>query len=43
MDISGVFSVLVVLALMGVVFSQTLRLIRRRVLFWAPSERERAS
>lgn len=40
-DTTGVFAVLVLLAWMGLLFSWILKLIRRRVLFWAPEERER--
>jgi NitT/TauT family transport system permease protein len=38
MNISGTFGVLIVLALLGVVLSAAIRLVRRRFLFWAPLE-----
>jgi NitT/TauT family transport system permease protein len=38
MDIAGTFSVFVVLALMGVGMYLALQKVKRRVLFWAPSE-----
>ena len=34
MDVAGSFSVLIVLAIVGLVLNQTLLAIRRRVLFW---------
>src|SRR5690606_29275917 len=40
-DTTGVFAVLVLLALLGLLFSWVLKLVRRRVLFWAPEERDR--
>jgi NitT/TauT family transport system permease protein len=39
MDTQGMFSVFIMLSLMGIVFSTVLKIVRRRVLFWAPSER----
>ena len=39
MDTQGMFSVFIMLSLMGILFSTILKLVRRRVLFWAPSER----
>ncbi len=38
MDIAGTFSVFVLLSIMGVGMYQTLQTVKRRVLFWAPSE-----
>jgi len=37
MDVAGSFSVFILLALVGIALSQILRMIERRVLFWAPS------
>jgi NitT/TauT family transport system permease protein len=39
MDVSGQFSVLLVLSFVGLALSRTIQLIRRRVLFWDPSEK----
>jgi NitT/TauT family transport system permease protein len=39
MDVSGQFSVLLVLSFVGLGLSRTIQLIRRRVLFWDPSEK----
>lgn len=39
MDVSGQFSVLLILSLLGLVLNRALTLIRRRVLFWDPSEK----
>ncbi|MCC7104523.1 MAG: ABC transporter permease [Chloroflexi bacterium] len=41
LDIAGVFSVFVVLSIMGVALNWLLNEIRRRVLFWAPIARRR--
>jgi NitT/TauT family transport system permease protein len=41
MDVSGMFAVLILLAGMGAGSSKILQLIRRRVLYWAPSEQPR--
>jgi NitT/TauT family transport system permease protein len=38
-DIAGVFSVLLILSILGLVLNQVILLIRRRVLFWDPSEK----
>ncbi|HEV8309684.1 MAG TPA: ABC transporter permease [Methylomirabilota bacterium] len=43
MDVSGQFSVLLVLSLVGLALNRGILLIRRRVLFWDPSEKERAA
>jgi NitT/TauT family transport system permease protein len=42
MDVAGQFSVLLVLAIMGLLLNRCLLYVRRRVLFWDPSEREAA-
>ncbi len=39
MDVSGQFSVLLVLSFVGLGLSRAIQLIRRRVLFWDPSEK----
>jgi len=39
LDVSGSFSVLIVLAVTGLVLHKTVVAVRRRVLFWDPSER----
>jgi len=38
MDMAGTFSTFMLLALMGIVLSRILRMVRRHVLFWAPVE-----
>ena len=38
MDVSGMFAALILLATMGAVSSKILQLVRRRALYWAPSE-----
>jgi NitT/TauT family transport system permease protein len=38
-DIAGVFSVLLILAVLGLLLNQAILLVRRRVLFWDPSEK----
>jgi len=43
MDVSGQFSVLLVLSLVGLALNRSIQLVRRRVLFWDPSEKERAA
>ncbi len=42
MDVSGQFSILLILSVVGLVLNRCLLLVRRRVLFWDPSEKERA-
>ena len=42
MDVSGQFSVLLVLSVVGLLLNRCILLVRRRVLFWDPSEKERA-
>ncbi len=39
MDVSGQFSVLLVLSAVGLALNRTIQLVRRRVLFWDPSEK----
>jgi len=41
MDVSGQFSVLLILSIVGLLLNRCILLIRRRVLFWNPSEKER--
>src|SRR6201988_1528234 len=41
MDVAGQFSVLLILSIMGLLLNRCILLIRRRVLFWDPSEKER--
>jgi NitT/TauT family transport system permease protein len=38
-DTAGVFSVLLILSVLGLVLNQVILLVRRRVLFWDPSEK----
>ncbi len=42
MDVSGQFSVLLILSVIGLIFNRCILLIRRRVLFWDPSEKDKA-
>ena len=39
MDVSGQFSVLLVLSVVGLLLNRCIQLVRRRVLFWDPSEK----
>jgi NitT/TauT family transport system permease protein len=39
MDVSGQFSVLLILSVLGLVLNRCISLVRRRVLFWDPSEK----
>ena len=39
MDVSGQFSVLLILSVVGLVLNRCIQLVRRRVLFWDPSEK----
>jgi NitT/TauT family transport system permease protein len=39
MDVSGQFSVLLILSFVGLALSRAIQLVRRRVLFWDPSEK----
>jgi NitT/TauT family transport system permease protein len=39
MDVSGQFSVLLILSVLGLVLNRAILLVRRRVLFWDPSEK----
>jgi len=41
MDVSGQFSVLLILSVLGLVLNRGISLIRKRVLFWDPSEKEK--
>lgn len=41
MDVSGQFSILLILSVIGLILNRCILLIRRRVLFWDPSEKER--
>ena len=41
MDVSGQFSVLLILSVVGLILNRAILLVRRRVLFWDPSEKER--
>jgi NitT/TauT family transport system permease protein len=43
MDVSGQFSVLLVLSCLGLALNRAILLVRRRVLFWDPSEKEKAA
>jgi len=40
MDVSGQFSVLLILSVLGLVLNRCIQLLRRRVLFWDPSEKQ---
>lgn len=42
MDVSGQFSILLILSVIGLCLNRCLLLIRRRVLFWDPSEKGKA-
>jgi NitT/TauT family transport system permease protein len=39
MDVSGQFSILIILSLVGLVLNRIIMLIRRRIMFWDPSEK----
>jgi len=39
MDVSGQFSILLILSLVGLILNRIIMLIRRRVMFWDPSEK----
>jgi len=43
MDVSGQFSVLIILSLVGLGLNRAIQLVRRRVLFWDPSEKAAAA
>jgi len=43
MDVSGQFSVLIVLSAIGLTLNRAVKFVRRRVLFWDPSEKSRQS
>jgi NitT/TauT family transport system permease protein len=38
-DVAGVFSILLILSVLGLLLNQIIYLVRRRVLFWDPSEK----
>jgi NitT/TauT family transport system permease protein len=40
MDVSGQFSILLVLSVVGLILNRCIGLIRRRVMFWDPSEKQ---
>ena len=42
MDVSGQFSILLILSVIGLILNRCILLIRRRVLFWDPSVKEKA-
>ena len=42
-DIAGVFSILLILSVLGLVLNQLIVAVRRRVLFWDASEKRAAS
>ena len=42
MDVSGQFSILLILSVVGLLLNRGVMMIRKRVLFWDPSEKERA-
>jgi len=41
MDVAGQFSVLLILSVMGLLLNRCVHLLRQRVLFWDPSEKQR--
>ena len=40
MDVSGQFSILLILSFVGLVLNRAIMLIRRRIMFWDPSEKQ---
>jgi len=42
MDVSGQFSILLILSVVGLLLNRGVMVIRKRVLFWDPSEKERS-
>jgi NitT/TauT family transport system permease protein len=40
MDVSGQFSILLILSVVGLILNRAILLVRRRVLFWDPSEKD---
>ena len=40
MDLSGQFSILLILSFVGLVLNRGIMLIRKRVMFWDPSEKQ---
>jgi NitT/TauT family transport system permease protein len=41
MDVAGQFSVLLILSVMGLLLNRVILMVRRRILFWDPSEKDR--
>ena len=41
MDVAGQFSVLLILSILGLLLNRCILLLRRRILFWDPAEKER--
>jgi len=39
MDVSGQFSILIILSLLGLILNRIIMLVRRRIMFWDPSEK----
>ena len=39
MDVSGQFSILIILSLVGLILNRIIMLVRRRIMFWDPSEK----
>ncbi len=42
MDVSGQFSILIILSVLGLVLNRIILFVRRRILFWDPSEKEKS-
>jgi NitT/TauT family transport system permease protein len=40
MDVSGQFSILIILSLVGLTLNRAITLVRRRIMFWDPSEKD---
>ena len=40
MDVSGQFSILLILSVVGLILNRAILMVRRRILFWDPSEKE---
>jgi NitT/TauT family transport system permease protein len=40
MDVSGQFSILIILSVVGLILNRCIMLIRKRIMFWDPSEKE---
>jgi NitT/TauT family transport system permease protein len=41
MDVSGQFSILIILSVLGLILNRCIMYVRKRILFWDPSEKER--